>query len=230
MVALLALLMVAAVLGIDWALRAYRRNRGWVMAPGAPVLPLPEWAKLPVERFRAPAGLLYGRGHTWLSIRGDGSLRVGIDDFLNFAMGPVQEVSFLAPGTRVKKGDPIARLRQHDVSVWVKSPITGRVKDSNYDVPADALRSDPYERGWLVDLEADHVTPDLGGLALGARVAEWFKSEALRYGRFLAGLRPALAWPTLQDGGEPVEERLAALGPETTAEFERNFLRYPEET
>lgn len=229
MVALLILLMVVAVLGIDWAVRAYRRNRGWVAAPGAPVLPLPEWAKLPVETLSAPAGLLYSRGHTWLAIREDGTLRVGIDDFLNHAVGPVQDVGFLAPGSRVKRGDPVAKLRQRDISVWVRSPVEGRVKTIHQGVGPDLLESDPYGAGWLVDLEADRRTPDLSGLRLGSRVQEWFRDEALRFGRFLTGLAPQPAWPTLQDGGLPVRERLSALGPDSAAAFERSFLSFREE-
>lgn len=229
MVALLVLTMVVAVLVIDWALRAYRRNRGVVLTPGAPILPLPEWAKLPVEKLTAPAGLLYSRGHTWLSIRDDGTLRVGIDDFLNKAVGPVQEVAFLAPGSRVKKGDPVARLKQKDISVWVRSPIAGRVKSAHHDVNPDTLRQDPYGHGWLVDLESDYRTPDLSGLQLGTRVLDWFREESLRFGRFLTGLQPAPAMPTLQDGGVPVEERLSALGPESAAAFERAFLTFTEE-
>jgi glycine cleavage system H protein len=224
MVALLVLLMVAAVLGIDWAVRAYRRNRGLVGAPGAPVLPLPDWAKLPVEKLTAPAGLLYSRGHTWLAIREDGSLRVGIDDFLNHAMGPVQEVLFLATGSRVKRGDPVARLKQHDISVWVRSPIEGRVKQSHQNVRPEVLRQDPYGDGWLVELETDRKVPDLSGLRLGTRAKEWFREEALRFGQFLTGLSPQPAWPTLQDGGIPVEERLSVMGPDSAAAFERSFL------
>jgi glycine cleavage system H protein len=229
MVALLVLLMVVAVLGIDWAVRAYRRNRGWVAAPGAPIVPLPEWARLPVEKLSAPAGLLYSRGHTWLSIQDDGTLRVGIDDFLNHAVGPVQEVDFLATGSRVKRGDPVARLKQHDVSVWVRSPIEGRIKSSHRGVQPEALRQDPYGAGWLVELETDRRTPDFSGLRLGARAKEWFQEEALRFGRFLAGLSPQPAFPTLQDGGELVQERLSALGPDSAAAFERSFLSLTEE-
>lgn len=228
MVALLVLLMVAAVLGIDWAVRAYRRNRGLVFAPGALVLPLPDWAKLPVEKLTAPAGLLYGRGHTWLQIREDGGLRVGIDDFLNHAVGPVQEVAFLAPGSKVKRGDPLARLKQNDISVWVRSPISGRVKTPHHGVRPELVRQDPYGEGWLVELEPTYQAPDLGGLRLGNKVMDWFREEALRYGRFLAGLQPAMV-PTLQDGGLPVEEKLAAMGPDSAAAFERSFLGFPEE-
>lgn len=230
MVALLVLLMVAAVLGIDWAVRAYRRNRGLVFAPGAPVLPLPEWAKLPVEKLTAPAGLLYGRGHTWLQIREDGTLRVGIDDFLNHAVGPVQELAFLEPGSKVKKGDPLARLKQNDISVWVRSPISGRVKASHKDVRPEAVRQDPYGNGWLVELDSDARTPDLADLLLGPRVMDWFREEALRFGRFLTGLQPTPAWPTLQDGGVPVQDRLSALGPDSAAAFERAFLNCSRES
>jgi glycine cleavage system H protein len=229
MVALLVLFMVAAVLGIDWAVRAYRRSRGMAFAPFAPVLPLPDWAKLPLEKLAAPAGLFYGRGHTWMQLRDDGALRIGIDDFLNHAVGPVEKLEFLEIGAQVKRGEPLAKLKQHDIAVWVRSPISGRIKSAHRDVVPQALRQDPYGQGWLVELEPEGKTPDLSGLRLGTKVMDWFRDEALRYGRFLIALQPAPAWPTLQDGGTPVEERLMALGPERAAQFERSFLRFPEE-
>lgn len=229
MVALMVVFMVAAVLSVDWGVRAYRRNRGWMTTEGPRVLPLPEWAKLPVEALSAPAGLLYGSGHTWLSIRDNGALRVGIDDFLNHAVGPVQEIDFLVTGAQVKRGGPVARLKQDGVSVWVRSPIDGRVKSNNYGLLPNLLKLDPYGSGWLVELEGVNSMPNLAGLRFGKSVKSWFKDEALRFGRFLTGLSPNPV-PTLQDGGDPVAAKLSAMGPESAAAFERAFLMFPEES
>jgi glycine cleavage system H protein len=229
MVAILVVLMVAAALGIDAAVRAYRRKRGLDFAPGAPVIPLPDWARLPVESLLAPAGLFYGQGHTWLKLQDDGSMRVGIDDFLNHAVGSVDDLEFLSDGSEVKRGEPIARLKQNDVSVWVRSPVSGQLLTSHRDVDPVQLQHDPYGSGWLVELSADNPASDISVMRIGRRVRDWFREEALRYGRFLTSLQPVTVVPTMQDGGEPVKHRLAALGPRSAAEFDHTFLRYAQE-
>jgi glycine cleavage system H protein len=229
MVAILVVLMVAAALGIDAAVRAYRRQRGLDYVPGAPVFPLPEWARLPVQSLAAPAGLFYGQGHTWLKLQDDGTLRVGIDDFLNHAMGSVDDLEFLSDGSEVKRGEPIARLKQDDVSVWVRSPVSGQLKTSHRNVDPTQLQHDPYGRGWLVELTSDNPAQDMSLMRIGRRVKDWFRDEALRYGRFLTSLQPATAIPTMQDGGELVKNRLTAMGPQSAAEFDYAFLRYAKE-
>lgn len=229
MVAILVILMVAAALGIDLAVRAWRKRRGIVLSPRQQIIPLPEWARLPLEKLSFPAGLFYGRGHTWARVRDDGDVQIGIDDFLNAAVGPVQLVKMLKEGTRVQRGEPLAQLKQDGITVWVRSPIGGTVRRSNQGVDPSQLRNDPYGSGWLAEVHPDNPGADLHRLRIGAQVREWIEREALRFGRFLAEPSPNFAMATLQDGGQPVEKRLAALGPDRAQAFATEFLNDSEE-
>jgi glycine cleavage system H protein len=228
MVALLVVLMVAGVLAVDLLVRAYRRNRG--LAPGRRQLeiPLPEWALLPIEDMRFPAGLFYGKGHTWLRVGADGMLETGIDDFLSRAIGPVEKIEVLSEGTVVGRGEPFARLTQGDLSVWVRSPVSGVLKHANAAALPETLEQDPYGGGWLAKIEPK-TGLDLSGLRFGSQAKEWIRDEALRFGRFLAGVEPRFAMANLQDGGVPVARRLWALGPERARAFEHEFLLDREE-
>lgn len=229
MVALLVLMMVAVVLAIDLALRAYRERRGIDPVKRRMEIPLPEWAMLPLADMSFPAGLFYGRGHTWLRVGDDGTLEAGIDDFLNRAIGPVEKIEVLSEGTAVGRGEPFARLKQGNLAVWVRSPVAGTLKYANHAADPSRLHSDPYGAGWLARIEPRLPGPDLSGLRFGRQVSDWIKDEALRFGQFLASFKPRYAMATLQDGGEPVEKRLAALGPDRAQAFEREFLLFEEE-
>jgi len=229
MVALLVLMMVGVVLAIDFGVRAYRRQRGFGPAMGQIEIPLPEWAMLPLTEMSFPAGLFYGRGHTWLRVGEDGTLEAGIDDFLNRAIGPVEKIEVLTEGTVVGRGEPFARLKQGDLSIWVRSPVSGTLKYANHAADPAGLHRDPYGKGWLARIEPRVPGLDLSGLRFGRQVADWIQAEALRFGQFLASFKPRYAVATLQDGGEPVEKRLSALGPDRAQAFEREFLVYEEE-
>ena len=224
MVAILVIVMVAAVLITDLVIRAWRERRGVEIGPRQQVIPLPEWARLPLDKLRFPAGLFYGRGHTWARVGDDGEVQVGIDDFLNAAVGPVQQVAFLKEGTKIARGEPLAQLKQDQITVWVRSPLGGVIRRTNRGVEPSQLQNDPYGAGWLAEVHPDNPGSDLHRLRIGHQVKSWIEREALRFGRFLAEPSPRFAMATLQDGGRPVANRLAALGPERAQQFATEFL------
>jgi glycine cleavage system H protein len=229
MVAMLVLLTIVGVLGLDFVVRAWRRRHGIETHPSLRVIPLPEWALLPLEKLRFPSGLFYGRGHTWARLTDEGAMQIGIDDFLNAAIGPVEEVRCVKEGTSVRRGEPLAQLKQGDTLIWARSPVTGTVRRANHGVETAALRTDPYGAGWLAELTPDDTASELPMLRVGSALGEWIRHEALRFGRFLAEPATSFAVATMQDGGLPVERRLAAMGPERAGEFDREFLSFERE-
>ncbi len=228
MVALVVVLMLAIVFSLDLFVRRWRARRNISLIPQPRQIPLPEWAALPLTRLRFPRGLFYGQGHTWAGLRADGRIRIGIDDFLNAAMGPIDQIQTVRTGTHIRRGGQLAELRQGGTSVWVRSPLSGRVQGANPDAAA-LVQKDPYDTGWLAEIEPDDLATELPALHLGQKIADWIETEALRFGRFLAGNGVDPATIRLQDGGTPVERRLAALGPDRVDDFTRRFLIYQEE-
>ena len=227
MVALLVIFLVAAALAIDVGVRVWRRKHGIDLVPQRPRVPLPEWALMPFESIKAPAGLFYSPGHTWVRLAPDGMLELGLDDFLGRAVGPIDHVELRPEGTRIRAGEPFARVTQDKMSLWVNSPVSGTIRRSHRDVAGSTVNEDPYGEGWLAQIEASDPGRELSILSIGDKVRRWLENEALRFGQFLAAqTQPAGAF-TMQDGGVPVERRLAALGPEGAMEFERQFLSKP---
>ena len=101
MVALFVILTLVVALAVDsWVLARQRRTTA-VVAP-APLVAM----KVP----QPPQGIVLDAAHTWLRITSDGRLRVGIDDFLAEAVGPIEKVEVPAQGTTIERGSPLFTL------------------------------------------------------------------------------------------------------------------------
>lgn len=183
------------------------------------------------EQFQLPAGLFFHRGHTWLNLLFSGQVKVGIDDFTQKLLGRVDGISLPAVGTAVMAGRPFATLRQAGRTLTVCAPVDGTVCAVNGELfkTPHLLRRDPYTRGWLVALQPTDLTPQLGGLMVGARALQWLGGELGRLREFLgsalAARQDALVGLTAADGGLLAEGLLEQLDDATWAQFQDRFLR-----
>lgn len=101
MVALFVILTIVVALAVDSVVLARQRRTAEVAAP-LPIVAM----KVP----QPPQGVFLDTAHTWLRITSDGRLRVGIDDFLAEAVGPVDKVEVPPQGTTIERGSPLFTL------------------------------------------------------------------------------------------------------------------------
>ena len=102
----------------------------------APV-PLPAFA----AEVRATRGRFYSPGHTWASLREDGEVRIGIDDFARAAVGPADRFELPSTGTLVAKGDPLVTAVKDGRRLTFPSPLSGTVTDATPDRDVGGDRS-----------------------------------------------------------------------------------------
>jgi glycine cleavage system H protein len=170
-----------------------------------------EWLGFQVEPgltyngLRLDTGVALGDGHAWARFDG-GEATVGADDLVGAVLGPVEQVDLPGLGTRVRRGEPLFRLRHGDRTVAVASPIAGTVVHANVEL-ADSphlVNEAPFDAGWAVRLGSDDPRLDREVLRHGAKARSWFRGEV---DGLLADLLPthAGAVPALPDGGELVE-------------------------
>ena len=170
-----------------------------------------EWLGFQVEPgltyngLRLDTGVALGAGHAWARFDG-GEATVGADDLMQAVLGPVEQVELPGLGTRVRRGEPLFRLRHGDRSVAVASPIAGTVVHANPEL-ADSpglVNDAPFAGGWAVRLGSDDPRRDRQELLRGGKARAWFRGEV---DRLLADLLPGSAGtaPALPDGGELVE-------------------------
>jgi glycine cleavage system H protein len=101
-----------------------------------------------------PDDLQYTAEHEW--VRSSGStVRIGITDFAQAALGDVVFVSLPEIGASVKIGDAFGEVESTKSVSDLYAPVSGIVTGRN-DALADSpelVNTDPYGAGWVVEVE-----------------------------------------------------------------------------
>jgi glycine cleavage system H protein len=103
-----------------------------------------------------PDDLKYTAEHEWIRTPGEaeGSIRVGITDFAQDALGDIVYVSLPAVGDAVTAGAACGELESTKSVSDVYAPVDGEIVAVNetLDVTPEMVNSDPYGGGWLFEL------------------------------------------------------------------------------
>ncbi|ULE32447.1 glycine cleavage system protein GcvH [Mycobacterium sp. IDR2000157661] len=115
-----------------------------------------------------PADLHYTEEHEWVQRTGDGTVRVGITDYAQSALGDVVFVQLPDVGADVTAGESFGEVESTKSVSDLYAPVSAKVIAVNGDLEAtpQLVNSDPYGEGWLVELQADALALEagLGGL------------------------------------------------------------------
>ncbi len=115
-----------------------------------------------------PADLSYTAEHEWVRLTGGDTVRVGITDYAQAALGDVVFVLLPDVGTDVTAGESFGEVESTKSVSDLYAPVTAKVLAVNGDLEGNPqlVNSDPYGEGWLVDLqvEASALEDALGGL------------------------------------------------------------------
>lgn len=127
-----------------------------------------------------PNHLLYTAEHEWLSgtVEPGQTIRVGITDFAQEALGDIVYVNLPEVGTEVAGGGVMGELESTKSVSDLFAPVDGTVTGVNEalgDSP-ELCNSDPYGAGWVVELTvADNA--DTGSLLSSADYEATVASE-----------------------------------------------------
>ncbi len=104
-----------------------------------------------------PPDLHYTAEHEWIRRTGDGTVRVGITDFAQQALGDVVFVRLPDVGSDLSAGDAFGEVESTKSVSDLYAPVTAKVVAVNEDLEAspELVNSDPYGGGWLIDLQVD---------------------------------------------------------------------------
>ncbi|WP_343599986.1 glycine cleavage system protein GcvH [Mycobacterium sp.] len=122
-----------------------------------------------------PPDLRYTAEHEWVRRTGDDTVRVGITDFAQSALGDVVFVQLPEVGAGVTAGESLGEVESTKSVSDLYAPVSAKVVAVNDDLGAtpQLVNSDPYGAGWLVDLQ-------LGGEALEQGLAALLDAEGYR--------------------------------------------------
>lgn len=103
-----------------------------------------------------PEDLRYTTEHEWLRSPGEaeGSVRVGITEFAQEALGDVVFVSLPEVGAEVEAGSPVGELESTKSVSDVFAPLSGTVAAVNdaLEGTPELVNSDAYGEGWLFEI------------------------------------------------------------------------------
>jgi glycine cleavage system H protein len=111
-----------------------------------------------------PADLKYTEDHEWVRRTGDDTVRVGITDYAQSALGDVVYVDLPEVGADVTAGSEFGNVESTKSTSDLYSPITAKVVAVNEDLTdsPELVNSDPYGAGWLIDLQVDTAALEEG--------------------------------------------------------------------
>lgn len=115
-----------------------------------------------------PAELYYTEEHEWVQRTGDDTVRVGITDYAQSALGDVVFVQLPDVGAEVTAGESFGEVESTKSVSDLYAPVTAKVVATNGELEGNPqlVNSDPYGEGWLLTLqvEAGAIDEALAGL------------------------------------------------------------------
>ncbi|HZC73047.1 MAG TPA: glycine cleavage system protein GcvH [Jatrophihabitans sp.] len=111
-----------------------------------------------------PDDLKYTNEHEW--VRGNsGTVRVGITDYAQEALGDVVYVSLPEVGASVAKGQAVGEVESTKSVSDIYAPVSGKVaaRNESLDEHPELINSSPYGDGWVLEIEISDQA-DIDGL------------------------------------------------------------------
>ena len=106
-----------------------------------------------------PEDLKYTAEHEWVRTPGEaeGSVRIGITDFAQDALGDIVYVSLPQVDDTVSAGETCGELESTKSVSDIYAPVSGTVVAVNdaLDATPELVNSDPYAGGWLFEVVPD---------------------------------------------------------------------------
>ncbi|OBH48126.1 glycine cleavage system protein GcvH [Mycobacterium mantenii] len=106
-----------------------------------------------------PPDLRYTAEHEWVRRSGDDTVRVGITDFAQSALGDVVFVQLPDVGTELTAGESFGEVESTKSVSDLYAPVSGKVSAVNTDLDGSPqlVNSEPYGAGWLLDVQVSEV-------------------------------------------------------------------------
>ena len=104
-----------------------------------------------------PGEFKYTRDHEWVALLDDGTVRVGITDHAQAALGDLVFVEVPEAGSALATGDACAVVESVKAASDVYCPVSGEILEVNEalaDSP-ETINRDPYGDGWIMTIQPD---------------------------------------------------------------------------
>jgi glycine cleavage system H protein len=106
-----------------------------------------------------PENLRYSQDHEWVAVDGD-TIRIGITDYAQDALGDVVFVDLPDVGTEVTAGGSFGEVESTKSVSDLYAPMSGEVIEVNAELveSPQRLNDDPYGEGWICVVKVSDPT------------------------------------------------------------------------
>jgi glycine cleavage system H protein len=101
-----------------------------------------------------PEDLRYTAAHEWVRQTGADTVRIGITDFAQEALGDIVFIQLPNVGDKTVPGEPIGEIESTKSVSDLFAPVAGTValRNEKLDEQPELVNTSPYEQGWMVEL------------------------------------------------------------------------------
>lgn len=116
-----------------------------------------------------PEDLKYTDEHGWARDNGDGTVTVGITEFVQKELGEIVAVEINERGSHVKQDDVYGTIEAVKTVSDLYAPVSGKILEVNAELENDPelVNSDPYGKGWLIKMSPENPDEVNGLLSAG---------------------------------------------------------------
>ena len=101
-----------------------------------------------------PSDLLYTKDHEWIKENADGSVRMGITDYAQGALGDIVYIQLPKVGSAISANAVCGEVESTKSVSEIFAPVTGKVLRVNEKLESnpELINSDPYGEGWIAEI------------------------------------------------------------------------------
>lgn len=112
----------------------------------------------------------YTAEHEWVQVIDESTIRFGITDYAQDALGDIVFVSLPNVGDSLTAGGTCGEVESTKSVSDIYAPVSGEViaRNDAIETAPDTLNSDPYKNGWIVDVRVSGNAAELAAALMDA--------------------------------------------------------------
>jgi glycine cleavage system H protein len=110
-----------------------------------------------------PDSIQYTKDHEWVATNPDGSVRMGITDYAQGALGDIVYIQLPKLNASVKGGAVCGEVESTKSVSEIYAPVSGTVVKVNEKLESnpELINSDPYGDGWIAEISQVELSEPL---------------------------------------------------------------------
>jgi glycine cleavage system H protein len=134
-----------------------------------------------IKGYMMPDELYYHEDHSWARVDGT-RVTVGMNDFFQKEAGDIVFVDLPEEEDEVSQGEVCGKIQSRKWIGKLVAPVSGEIVELNEELEEDTglINTDPYEKGWIIVIEASDLDAELEKLMQGDALVGFLEKEVKR--------------------------------------------------